>query len=78
MVDGVNLRHDVIDLPSLQLAFIVPKNELTSSVDLIHNTAVLPIELQEDNPVLLVQTSLIASKYLLFLIILYLQLMSFF
>ena len=74
VVDGVDLRHDVIDLPALQLAPVVAEYELACSVHLVHDAAVLAVKLQEDHPVLFVQTGLVTRKDLLLLVVLDLQL----
>lgn len=75
-MDGVNPGHDIIDLPSLQLSLIVPEDELTGSVDLIHDPAIFPIKLKKNDSMFLIQTSLVASKDLLFLVVFYLQLVG--
>jgi hypothetical protein len=74
MMDGNYTRHDVIYLPALQLSFAVSKDQLTGSVDLIHDSTVLSIEFEEDNTMFLIKRSFVPCCDLLLLAILSLYL----
>lgn len=57
--------HYFVDLSALELALVVPEHLLASCVDLVHDSAVFSIKLQENNSVFLARMTLASRQHLL-------------
>jgi hypothetical protein len=62
VMDSDDAWHDIIDLSTLKLSFPVAEDYFAGSVDLVHDSAVFTVKLQENNSVFLVESSLSASS----------------